>query len=198
MAAVVKVRGAVVLPGAAAGAGTTEGVSWNELVSTVHRQMRSIAGPCRDLEDLTQSALERIVLRLPGFRGQGELSTFTYGICVHVAMNHWRWWRRWLRRFQMGIAQLAADSGDERPAPTQLTLQRERAEHLYECLERLAPAKRIVVTLSDLEELPAWRIAEIMQCPEGTVRSRLRQARRELSELLEHDPLFREDGEETP
>ncbi len=164
---------------------------WDDLVATVHRQMRSLAGPSRDLEDLTQSALEQVLRALDGFRGDGELSTFTYRICMNVVLNHRRWWRRWLLRFDLGDA---PDPVDSRGGPREVALERERTQHLHACLERLAPAKRFAVILADLEELPASRIAEIMECPEATVRSRLRQARRELTELLASDALFADRG----
>jgi RNA polymerase sigma-70 factor (ECF subfamily) len=171
---------------------SSDGVAWDELVATVHRQMRSLAGARSDLEDLTQMALEQVLRSLPRFRGDGDISTFTYRICVNVVMNHWRFWRRLLRRIEVGVV---PDTPDERSGPCQLTLERERAEHLHACLERLSPKKRVVLTLHDLEDLPAPRIAEILDCPEPTVRSRLREARRELTELLARDRLFREPSD---
>jgi RNA polymerase sigma-70 factor (ECF subfamily) len=165
---------------------------WDELVALVHRQMLSLAGPSKDLEDLTQTALEQVLRAVDRFRGDAELSTFTYKVCVHVARNHWRWWRRWLTRFE-----LAAGSGDDergpadaRPAASELTIERERIERLYACLAKLGTEKRLAITLYDLEELPAPRVAEILGCPEATVRSRLRQARRDLAALLAREPAF--------
>jgi RNA polymerase sigma-70 factor (ECF subfamily) len=171
-------------------ASAVDSPSWPELVRVVHRHMRSLVGPSRELEDLTQAALEQVVRSLPRFEGRSELTTFTYRICARVAMNHWRWWRRWLRRFEPGgVDPSEAFVAAEEPA---LSIERERARTLHRALERLAPVKRVCVTLADLEELPASRIAEILGCPEPTVRSRLRQARFELATLLRDDPLFRE------
>jgi RNA polymerase sigma-70 factor (ECF subfamily) len=181
------VRGRIAVP-YALGTATSDGLSWDELVAVVHRQMRSLAGPSRDLEDLTQVALEQVVRSTPRFRGDAELTTFTYKVCVHVVMNQWRWWRRWALRFHLGPA--LTEPADTRSSPAHLVIERERAERLYACLERLSAAKRVVLTLHDLEELPASRVAEIVGCPEPTVRSRLRKARRELAELLRLDPAF--------
>jgi RNA polymerase sigma-70 factor, ECF subfamily len=164
-------------------------VSLHELVTTVHRQMRSVAGPCAELEDLTQVALEQIVRSMSRFRGDGELTTFTYRICVHVALNHWRSFRRWFQRF-------THDEAEERPSleadPSDLTIELERARRLYACLDQMDAARRVVVTLADLEDLPASRIAEIVGCPEPTVRSRLRRGRLELAELLAREPIFQD------
>jgi RNA polymerase sigma-70 factor, ECF subfamily len=174
-------------PAVAAGASTP----WPELVRVVHSYMRTLVGPSRELEDLSQSALEQVVRSMHRFEGRAELSTFAYRICAHVAMNHWRWWRRWLRRFDLGTA-FAAETVTSADAPA-LAIERERARRLHQALARLAPVKRLCVTLADLEELPASRVAEILDCPEPTVRSRLRQARIELAALLKDDPFFSDD-----
>jgi DNA-directed RNA polymerase specialized sigma24 family protein len=76
---------------------------WPDVVRTVRQQMRSLVGAHRDLDDLTQVALERLLRGISGFDGRSELSTFTYRICLRVAMNQWRGWRRWLRRFELGF-----------------------------------------------------------------------------------------------
>lgn len=169
-----------------------EGVPWDEVVEAVHVQMRSLVGPTADLEDLTQAALEQVVKSLERFEGRAALSTYTYRICAHVALNHWRWWRRWLRRFERARA-----GGDDAPEPadgaasaSDRLLLAERSRRLYAALDRLEPTRRLVLTLSDLEELPASRVAEILECPEPTVRSRLRKARQELYEALRGDQLF--------
>jgi hypothetical protein len=103
-------------------------------------------------------------------------------------MSHWRGWRRWARRFQFWT-----DRAFEEPAPNDAGKEwilLERARRLHACIELLSPVKRACVTLVDLEELPASRVAEILGCPEPTVRSRLRAARSELAAMLRRDPLF--------
>ena len=162
-------------------------VDWPELVAIVHRQMRSIVGPTRDLEDLTQMALEQVLRGIERYDGRAKLSTFTYRICAHVALNHWRWWRRWLRSFEMGID----DRGDVPASGGDSALAAERARRVHGALERLDPARRLALTLADLEGLTSAEIAEIVDCPEPTVRSRLRQARLDLSSALRRDPYFK-------
>jgi RNA polymerase sigma-70 factor (ECF subfamily) len=167
-----------------------ESIPWEEVVAQVHRQMLALAGPSPELDDLTQLALEQVIRSLERFRGDSDFATFTYRICVHVVLNRWRWWKRWMRRFEHGDG---VESPDERPGPSDVSLQNERARHLRSCLDRLSPIKRLILTLSDLEDMPASRIADIVGCAEPTIRSRLRQARRELVELLARDPLFRDE-----
>jgi RNA polymerase sigma-70 factor (ECF subfamily) len=167
-------------------------VAWPELVSLVRRTMRSIAGPTADLEDLTQVALERMVHTLgrqPRFMPRAQLSTFAYRVCAGVAKNHWRWWRRWVKRFVLGT------EGASEPAvdPRACNALQQRARRLHALLDGMAPERRLVIVLSDLEGLPASRVAEILGCPEGTVRSRLKKARVELAARVLKDPWFSEE-----
>src|SRR5687767_10066171 len=127
--------------------------AWPELVALVRRQVRSLVGPTRDLEDLTQMTLEQVVRSLDRFEGRSELSTFTYRIASHVVMNHWRSLRRYFRRFVLGI--------DDVPEPellgegdTSKLIERQRAARLHHHLDRITADHRIVVVLADLQDLP--------------------------------------------
>lgn len=166
--------------------------SWPELVALVRAQVRSLVGPTRDLEDLTQATLEQIVRALPRFEGRCELSTFTYCIASRIVMNHWRSIGRYLRRFVLGIDDVPEPEASSDSDPESI-LDRERAARLHHHLDGLSAEQRIVVVLADLEELPASRIAEIVECPEATVRSRLLRGRAALARKLVRDPLFADD-----
>lgn len=172
---------------------TAKRPEWPELVRLVRAQVRSLVGPTRDLEDLTQAALEQVVRALDGFEGRCALSTFTYRIASRVVMNHWRSLRRYLRRF-------VTTEDDDLPEPRSADedplaiVERQRAARLHHHLDRLSADQRIVVVLADLEDLPAPRIAEILECPEPTVRSRLARARAELARRLARDPFFADDA----
>jgi len=167
---------------------------WPELVALVRAQVRSLVGPTRDLEDLTQAALEQVVRAIDGFEGRSELSTFTYRIASRVVMNHWRSLRRYFRRFVVTDDELPEPETDAREGDPLAIFERQRAARLHHHLDRLAADQRIVVVLADLEDLPASRIAEIIECPEPTVRSRLARARTELTRRLVRDPLFADDA----
>lgn len=128
-------------------------IPWEQVVATVHQQMRSLIGPTRELEDLTQAALEQLVRSAGRFEGRAQLSTFTYRICVHVSLNHWRSWKRWLRRFERPNTDDGAglEIADERAGAPERLVEAERSRRLYAALDRLSPTKRLVLTLSDLE-----------------------------------------------
>jgi RNA polymerase sigma-70 factor (ECF subfamily) len=166
-------------------------LAWPELVALVRRNMRAFVGASPELEDLAQAALEQIVRSAHRFEGRADFRTWTYRICAHVAADHWRWWRRWLRRFTLESEDVpepsVTDDASEREH------QRRRARRLHLLLDRLDADKRLVITLADLEGMPAAHIAEILEIPEPTVRSRLRQARIALAARALRDPFFREE-----
>ena len=166
--------------------------AWPELVVMVRAQVRSLVGPTRDLEDLTQATLEQVVRALPRFEGRCELSTFTYAIASRIVMNHWRSISRYLRRFVLGIDDVPEQS-DDADDDDDTMADRERAARLHHHLESLSADQRMVVVLCDLEELSAARVAEIVGCGEPTVRSRLKRGRAALAKKLVRDPLFVDD-----
>lgn len=170
--------------------------SWPELVVLVRAQVRSLVGATRDLEDLTQATLEQVVRALPRFEGRCELSTFTYSIASRIVMNHWRSIGRYLRRFVLGIE--GVPEPDATFSDAESMIERERVTRLHHHLEELPADQRVVVVLCDLEELTASRVAEILECPEPTVRSRLKRGRSALAKKLVRDPLFADDARGEP
>jgi RNA polymerase sigma-70 factor (ECF subfamily) len=161
----------------------------DELLALLYRQMRSLAGPRQDLDDLVQAAAERAIKALVRFEGRSSLSTFTYGIVYRTLIDQQRWFRRFQRRFTL----------DSREEPDELVFPRSsetdlreltRARRLYAALDHLPNEKRATLILHDLEGLDVADVAAISGANERTVRSRLRDAHKKLAELLRQDPLF--------
>lgn len=161
----------------------------DELLALLYRQMRALAGPRQDLDDLVQAAAERALKALERFEGRSSISTFTYGIVYRTLIDQQRWYRRFQRRFSL----------DAREQPDELTFARssetdlrelERARRLYAALDQLPNEKRATLILHDLEGLDVAEVAVISGANAGTVRSRLRDAHKKLADLLRQDPLF--------
>lgn len=164
--------------------------------SLVYRQMRSLAGGReRDLDDLVQDAMEQALKSLPSFEGRSKLSTWTFQVCYRTLLKRRRSYARWLKRFSF-------TSSGELPEPpwhddAQPVERRERAARLHSALDKLGTKKRAVVTLHDLEGLSSEEIVEIVGAKLGTVRSRLRDGRKELLAALEEDAFFGKRGSGT-
>jgi len=173
-------------------AGSTSRAATSELFSLVYRQMRSLAGGRPDFDDLVQMAAEQVVRGFASFEGRCKLSTWTYRICYVTVLRHERWFRRWMRRFTLTER---GDLESQAPAPEDLTLEEiERAARLRKAVARLSPKRRTVVVLHDLEGHSVEEIAGIVEAKALTVRSRLRDGRRDLSRLLGADPYFGDEA----
>jgi RNA polymerase sigma-70 factor (ECF subfamily) len=168
----------------------------DQVFSLVYRQMHALWGRYRaDFDDLVQVAAEQAVRALPSFRRESELSTWTYRICYHTVRKHQRWSTRWLRRFTLD--EPYADTAARAKAVTDVLEEHERAARLHQALDGLSAKRRAVVVMRDLEGLGIAEIAGIVEANEATVRSRLRDARKELCRLLERDPYFGSEACET-
>lgn len=161
----------------------------DELLALLYRQMRSLAGPRQDLDDLVQAAAERALKALERFEGRSSLSTFTYGIVYRTLLDHQRWYRRFQRRFTLEGPEEPAEHAHPRNSETDLR-ELGRARRLYAALDQLPSEKRAALILHDLEGLDVAEVAVICGAGELTVRSRLRDAHKKLAELLRKDPFF--------
>jgi RNA polymerase sigma-70 factor (ECF subfamily) len=161
-----------------------------QVFELVYRQMRSLAaGKERDLDDLVQDAMEQALRSLPSFEGRSKLSTWTFQVCYRTLLKRRRTWTRWLRRFSFTTTgELPEADRGEVEAP----LRHERIARLHRALAGLGTKKRVVVTLHDLEGHSSEEIAEMVGANLGTVRSRLRDGRKELLLALRDDPYFGE------
>jgi RNA polymerase sigma-70 factor (ECF subfamily) len=161
----------------------------DELLTLLYRQMRALAGPRQDLDDLVQAAAERAIKALERFEGRSSLSTFTYGIVYRTLIDQQRWYRRFQRRFSLDSREEPEELAFSRSSETDLR-ELTRARRLYAALDQLPNEKRAALILHDLEGLDVKDVAAISGANELTVRSRLRDAHKKLAEILRLDPLF--------
>lgn len=161
----------------------------DELLALLYRQMRALAGPRQDLDDLVQAAAERALKALEHFEGRSSLSTFTYGVVYRTLLDHHRWYRRFQRRFTLETREEPSDPEFPRTSESDLR-ELERARRLYVALEQLPAEKRAALILYDLEGLDVPQVAAICGAGELTIRSRIRDAHKKLAEILRSDPFF--------
>src|SRR5687768_10513025 len=159
-----------------------------------HRFRRPVAanlyrvlGDRNDLDDLVQEVFVIAFRGLERFRGDARLSTWLYRICVNVALGRIRSRKR--RPPPIGVADLDATITDpsltDRPETPQQSLERRRdQETVYRALEQLAPKKRIVLYLHEIEGLDLKEIAYLVDSNAVTVRTRLFYARREFYRVI--------------
>ncbi len=167
----------------------------DELYHRFRRQVGAnlyrVLGDSTDLDDLAQEVFVIAFRGLDKFRGDARLSTWLYRICVNVALGRIRTRKR--RPHAIGVADLDAAVIDpslvERPEQPDRTLERRQDQaKVYRALEQLAPKKRIVLYLHEIEGLDLKEIAYLVDSNPVTVRTRLFYARREFYRLIANEP----------
>jgi RNA polymerase sigma-70 factor (ECF subfamily) len=132
-----------------------------------------------DVMDLTQKVFLTAYFRLPAFEGRSLLTTWLFGTCQRVASDYRRS-ASVRREVSTDTADLDLFSGSRQDALAG-SESRQRAALAEAILNKLPEAQRLVFVLFELEEMSGQEIAELLEIPVGTVRSRLRLAREAFS-----------------
>jgi RNA polymerase sigma-70 factor (ECF subfamily) len=141
-----------------------------------------------DAQDVLQDAFLNAYQSLDSFKGDAQFFTWLYRIAMNTAMSHKR-----KQRVALSIeAGREEGNGYHEPMdvsefsqPGQALEKAEQERRIQDALNRMSPEHRAVLILKDMEGQKYEAIAEILQVPVGTIRSRLHRARLELRELLE-------------
>lgn len=133
---------------------------------------RRLGGPRVDAEDAAHDALITALTRLDDLRDPDAFPSWLYGITRRTLAGHRR--RAFVRRWVPGAPPEVADPGPSPAAEAELS---ETARRVQAALEALPPRQREVLVLHDLEERSDSEVAELLDVPKGTVKSRLRLAR---------------------
>ncbi len=142
-------------------------------------------GPSADLEDVVQEVFLQVHRSLPDFRGQAKFSTWLHRVAVNVVLMTRR---RARSRPSYAREEAGRHEPDDRQQPDQDVARTRRLAAFRKLLDRLSEKKRTVFVLHELEGMAPAKIAEIVDCPVLTVRTRLFYARRELAQLMRTEP----------
>lgn len=159
---------------------------------TAFRLVLAIIRHEHDARDVCQEVWLKVWKTLPGYRGDSRFATWLHAIAVRRAIDHLRKRRRWFDRF-LPFASSAEDvSGAPEPAAADDTVAdvqaAERRARYERALATLSPRLRAALVLREVEGLSYDEIALALDCPVGTVMSRLHQARQRLAKILRSTP----------
>ncbi|MFT7721759.1 MAG: sigma-70 family RNA polymerase sigma factor [Roseateles sp.] len=144
---------------------------------------RSVRDPA-DVADLCQETFLAAYRALPGFRGESAFYTWLYRIAVNIAKRH-RARQRPLESLEDGEGTFGTDAAPSDDAtPEALLANRQLVRGLDEAVQALAEDQRRALLLREVDGLSYDEIADLMDCPPGTVRSRIFRARESLSARL--------------
>lgn len=153
----------------------------------IGRLVQRFVGPRGDVEDVVQEVLIQLHRALPSFRGDAKFTTWLHRLTVNVARMHLRAQRS---RPRIATNEVPDAPRDSRPEldPESEAERNARVAAFHALLELLPEKKREVIVLHDLEGLSPAAIAEIVDAPIMTVRTRLFYARKELYAAMATDP----------
>ena len=140
-----------------------------------------------EVEDVTQEAFIKAYRALPSFRGDSAFYTWLYRIGINTAKNYLVTLGR--RNHSVIDNEEAEDIEDgdqlkDMNTPESQMITRQIAETVNTTLQNLPEELRIAITLRELDGMSYEEIAQIMNCPIGTVRSRIFRAREAIAEKL--------------
>jgi RNA polymerase sigma-70 factor, ECF subfamily len=163
------------------------------LVSKYQRKLarllsRFIRDPT-EVEDVTQEAFIKAYRALPTFRGDSAFYTWLYRIGINTAKNYLvAMGRRAPTTTEIDSEEAEGFEDGEHlrdlNTPENEMMSRQVAETVNQTLEELPEELRTAITLREIEGLSYEDIANIMNCPIGTVRSRIFRAREAIAERL--------------
>ena len=164
--------------------------AWEDLVKLHTRRVFSICyrftNSDSEAQDLTQDVFLRVFKNLKSFRaGEGLFVVWLTRLTRNLLIDHYR--RSRLDRATEPLEDHAATIEETTAMMARtdgMLAGREASEVLQGALQKLSPELRETVILRDLEELEYREIAQVLNVPEGTVKSRLNRGRAELAKVL--------------
>ncbi|MBI5865858.1 MAG: sigma-70 family RNA polymerase sigma factor [Planctomycetes bacterium] len=157
----------------------------DRVYNMAYRMCRNTA----DAFDITQDTFVRALRALPQFQLRANFFTWLFRIGVNVALTQRR---KEARRHAFSLTRQETGGDSDPPAfepavagdPAGASTRRELSARIEEALEQVEAEYRTAVILKDVEELDYSEIAEILDVPIGTVKSRIFRGREALRRLL--------------
>ena len=161
----------------------------------IQRLCARLLGDIHRGEDLTQEAFARVFARRKNYEPTSKFSTFLWRVALNLCYDELR---KINRRREYSLDEPRGDddhlSGDTSnylevvdsavPRPDGQLADRERAETVRRALLELSEPYRVVVVLRHYEGLKFREISDVLDIPEGTVKSRMAEALTQLSDIL--------------
>ena len=173
--------------------------AWAELVREHHRRVYGLCyrftGSPADAEDLTQDVFLKIYSNLASFdMGRGSLQVWITTMTRNLLVDNFR---RTKNQRATGSLDDGWDQTEELkpidrltsqgPSPHEMAARKELEKMVQNALSHVSVDLREAVILRDLQDMDYKEIAQVLQIPEGTVKSRISRGRAELARLLERN-----------
>lgn len=151
-----------------------------------------VLGHREDSEEVAQDVFIRIYKALPKFRGDSEFTTWMYRIAMNLARNKYRYNKS--RGAKRKISMQATIGDDDKRTLIQIPEKRlspddqagldEYQRNIMREIDNLPPLYRDALVLRNIDQMSYEKIAEVLDCKLGTIKSRIARAREELRKRL--------------
>ncbi len=157
----------------------------SKVINLIARYVRNQA----DVADVAQEAFIKAYRALPNFRGESAFYTWLYRIAVNTAKNHLVAQGRRAPANDVDAEEAeyydGSDALKEFASPERLLLSDEIRKVVFDTLETLPEELKMAISLRELDGMSYEEIANVMECPVGTVRSRIFRAREAIDKQLQ-------------
>ena len=138
-----------------------------------------------EAEDLTQEILIRVYQNLKSYRAEsGSFQNWLLRVARNLIIDHYRQVRRYPQTGGSEELETMNIKDEKVPNPQRAVEQVEASKFLQNGLQSLSPELKEAVVLRDLEGMAYNEMADLLNVPEGTVKSRINRGRLELAKLL--------------
>ena len=156
----------------------------HKIVKLVMRYVRDAS----EAQDVSQEAFLKAYRALPGFRGDSAFYTWLYRIAINTAKNHLVSLSRRPMEYDLDLQdpeqQAIHNQLRDEDSPEGIALREELRATVQAAIGDLPDELREAITLREIEGLTYEEIAEAMDCPVGTVRSRIFRAREAIDQRI--------------
>ncbi len=167
--------------------------AFEKLIEKHQKMVYNIAfrmmGNREDAYDMSQEVFIRVFNAIGRFKGNAAFSTWIYRITKNVCLDEHR--KRKNKNTLSIDKELEGEQGsiqrqlrDDSPSPEEIFEKKAMKKTIQEAINNLPDQHKIVIILRDIKGFSYQEIAKIIECPEGTVKSRINRARKALKDIL--------------
>jgi len=167
--------------------------AFEELISSYQKKIFNLAyrmlGNINDADDLAQETFIRVFKSISNFKGESSFSTWIYRIATNVCLDELR--KRKNKKAVSLDDEIKVDDGEikrqiesDSPLPDEIAEREELRLLVKHAISDLPEEQRLIISLRDIQGLSYDEIAQVLDCPSGTVKSRINRARQALKKIL--------------
>jgi len=162
--------------------------AWEAIVRQHWRKVFNVAykfvAKHEEAEDLTQEIFLKVFKSLDTFDRRANFQTWLISVSRNLCIDHYRSVRKEREMIDREVDTADIAPASPEPGPIAALEQRDRVVLLRQALAALPETLRTAVLLRDIQELSYQEIADQLQLPEGTVKSRINRGRTELARQI--------------